>query len=57
MDKLHPVKKGAESAMKRRHLESFRESRKRIPARCPCVQAKRANAERLAKQRKDEMDY
>lgn len=57
MDKLYPIKKGAESAMKRRHLESFRESRKRLPSRCQSVQAKRANAGRLAKQRKDEMDY
>lgn len=56
MDKRYPVKKGAESGMKRRALETFKHSRKRCAA-APSVQAKRANAKRLAQQRKDEMDY
>ncbi|HSH26475.1 MAG TPA: hypothetical protein VK972_01700 [Wenzhouxiangella sp.] len=56
MDKVRPICKGAETAMKDRHLRTFRESRKRLP-RCESVQAKRSNARRLAKQRKDEMDY
>ncbi len=46
---------GACTDMKVRHMKSFKQSRQRLPAHR--VQEQRANAQRLAKQRKDEMDY
>ena len=55
MDKVTHIR-DVESSMKRRAIEAFNQSRKRLPKSC-YAQRMAAHHKRMEKLRRDEMDY